>query len=177
MHIEAYSILLPIVRSPDKNKPRRVKSNTIEESMNSSRENKFKDALIALYSSPDIPRRLFRRQRLTQVIHSLNPDVCIPNAKTMDSKQLEMFEQTLCKIQEAILGSEHIVLTFDGWSSERNESVIGFMVSFLGERLELTKRYLGNSKMNNGNLAVEIVNAIEDVVAKRLNRRIPTYFL
>ena len=75
MHVEAYSVLLLITRSRDKNKCRYAKSSSIKESINNSRENKFKGSVIALYSSADMLSRVFRSQGFTQVIHVLSLNV------------------------------------------------------------------------------------------------------
>ena len=106
-----------------------------------------------------------------------NRSLTIPNSKTISSRLWDKFNKVLCSIQDTLSRSEHIVLNFDGWSTSRNHSVTGFIVTFLDQELKLKSRCVGNFRMLQTHGSKDICSTIKRVVAERLNKIIPVYFV
>ena len=80
------------------------------------------------------------------------------------------------RIQEVCAESEFTTLTFDGWISCRNEDVLSFMISYLDSSWKTAPKCVGNFKMTGGHSAADVSHVIEEVILKRLARKVPTYF-
>ena len=68
----------------------------------------------------------------------------------MNTKLWERFNQSIERINGEAASAEFITIKFDGWLSVRNESVLGFMISSLGDALELRTYCLANLEMKKG---------------------------
>ena len=101
----------------------------------------------------------------------------MPTIKTLNSQLWDRFHKTISKIKNELSEAENIVVTFDGWSSLRNECVIGFMISFLDGDCGLQTRCLGNIKMKTGHSESDLTSIIADIVRERLDKRKPNYFV
>ncbi len=86
VHNEIFYVVEPIIRIREKNKPQRVASKTIGALMLSSRVYYFNQAILFLFSSPDIPRTLFSDNRFQNVFNFLHPGIVIPTIKTLNNR-------------------------------------------------------------------------------------------
>ncbi len=70
-----------------------------------------------------------------------------------------------------------MVLTFDGWFTHCNESVIGFIVSFLNIELVLQVRTTGNFKITDGHSSADFYQVIQKVEHERLASRQSDFYV
>lgn len=69
------------------------------------------------------------------MLQALSPSVSIPTINTLNSRLWSKFYGTISRIRELAINAEFTTLTFDGWSTHPNESIIGFMISTLNDKL------------------------------------------
>ena len=73
--------------------------------------------------------------------------------------------------------SEFKLLTFDGWCTVRNESVLGMMKYLLREDLLLHTFCVGNFKINLGHSADDVAKYIVYTMLDRMNAQVSDYFV
>jgi len=154
-HSEIYAVINPLIESRKCNKreaPTRY-SESIGKYFTKSRQNRFDENTLRLFSSPDVPKALSENVIFKELIKSANFALSFPIRKTIDSRLLDVFHATIKLIRSEIPKAEFVAVTFDGWSTSRSGSVIGFMVSTTGEQLNLKTRCVGKFRMNEGHRA------------------------
>eukprot|EP00171_Calliarthron_tuberculosum_P023086 IDg23086t1 len=177
VHPEIYSVLTPIVQGRERNKKPMVQSTTITEVMARSTKRVINDAFVRLFASPDLPKRLLENARFKTLLRAINSNVKVPTRSTLNSWLWDKFRVTINRIKDQVQSAEYTVLIFDGWSTFRNEAVLGFMISLLSPNLTLETYCLGNFIMKSGHGARHVSEIITQVVRERLGGRIPDYFV
>ena len=177
VHSDIYSVLIPIIEGKEKNKQTRTIYITLDEVQNRRRKTLVEDAILFQFSAPDVPKALLLNSRFKNLMNALNPSFKIPTLCTLNARLWQQFHKTINDIKSDIAKREHIVITFDGWASVRNERVIGFIVSFLDENLELKNRCIGNFKVSTSHFASDIAGIISEVIRDRIGSRKPSYFV
>ncbi len=162
---------------PRQNKRLSLASYTIAESFSRSTQGRLEDAMLCIFASPEVPHKLFSSTRFQRVLSVLNPNCVISSLRTLDSRLWQKFRDTISRIQEVCTESEFTTLAFDGWTSCRNEAVLGFMIAYLGSWWQMATKCVGNFEMTGGHSAADVSHVIEEVILKRLARKVPTYFL
>ena len=73
--------------------------------------------------------------------------------------------------------TEFSVLSFDGWATLWNESVLGIMSSRLDDSLEIRTNFLGNLRIDLGRSANGVAKLLRFVVSESFPERVAKYFV
>ena len=176
-HSTIYEILSPVIQGRNKNKRARIEHIPMSEAIARSRQKTFDDALVALFSSPDIPKSILEHQRFIRLIRSSNPLLKVATVKTVNSWLWCRFHSTISRIRTDVSTAEFIVLTCDGWPTYGNYSVMGFMVTYLDAELRMVTKCLGNFKMTAVHSGSYICELIRKVVVNRPVGCSPSYYV
>lgn len=183
-HPKVYSVLQPVIDGRKNNKrqcvPRQgtMEQTTIKSVNSEGRQSKFDEALLRYFAGPDVPKNLIEYKRFKEVVLAANPALSIATTKTLNARLWHRFNETIHFIRRDVSAAEFVTLTFDGWSTSRNESVLGFMVSILAEdTLSLRTKCVGNFRLPRGHSANELCKVMGEVVVDRLGHRVPDFFV
>lgn len=116
-------------------------------------------------------------QRFKYTLDSCDLNVKICTVTTLNFRLWERFQHTLNKIKIEVSRAEFLAITFDGWSTHRNDSVLKFMLSYLDEKLNLITKCAGNIKLNGTHTGYAIFQVINRVFHHRLGNAEPAYFI
>ena len=176
-HPSIYGLIEPIIRSRELKKRSRTQCTTISDIFARSRQRAMDEAFLCFFSSPDIQKSMIEHPRFQELLRSMSPNVLIPTVKTLTSRLWDKFYATLNTVKEKIYGSEFTVLKSESWSTFQNEAVLGFMVSYVDEELNLQTRCVGNIAFFGRHTESDVAEVITKVVQERLGGRTPDYFL
>ena len=86
-HPEVYKIIVPIIEARRCNK-RHCTGNqsTIHQSLIKNKQTKFDDAILQMFSAPDISKNLIENELFKNIVTSLSPFVKVPTRKTLNSR-------------------------------------------------------------------------------------------
>lgn len=183
-HPSVYDVLRPIIDGRKHNKrqclpePGKMSQTTIATSNGRGKQSRFDEALLRYFAGPDVPKNTIEYKRFKDVVLAANPCLRIATTKTLNARLWCRFNETIEVISRDASAAEFLTLMFDGWSTSRNEAVLGFMASMLDKNtLQLRTRCVGNFRLPKGHGAVELSRVIGNVVAQRLGKRVPNFFL
>lgn len=111
-----------------------------------------------MFAPPDIPKSLLESDRFIKLVHVLQPRLSL---LTVDSK--------LKGVAEFSSSSPYAVITFDGWSTYRAESVLGSMISIIKPNFQLQTYFVGNFKVSGTHSAHSISSILSFVLKDRIN--------
>lgn len=80
-------------------------------------------------------------------------------------------------MKQEVAYAPHAVITFDGWSTYRAESVLVFMVSIIKPNFQLRTFCIGNFKVRETHSASNISSILSIALKDRINSSSPYYFV
>lgn len=180
VHSAMFSVLELLIQARVNNKRRcteKSRQGTIGQAFVRSNQKSFDQALLSFFSAPDVPNAVISSNRFKKVISAANSSLSVPTVKTLNSRLWTKFNSVIEDIKLHVAKAEFVVLLFDGWSTVRNQSVLGCMVASLDSSISLVVKTVGNFHMTRGHTAQYLCDVLKQVVQKRLGGRTPTFFL
>ncbi len=101
----------------------------------------------------------------------------VPTRNTISNWISKKFNEVLTLIQNQVPKSEYIGLTFDRWSSVRNEANLKFIISYLDEDLLLRTRTIGKSGETGEQDSDKVAELIRTAIQSRCSNRTPDFFV
>lgn len=87
------------------------------------------------------------------------------------------FRQAVEQIRQSVSSTEFVVPTFVGWSTVRNEAILGFIASWIDKDLRLHSKVVGNCRLSGRHTANDVCGVLSRVVIERLGGKLPGYFV
>ncbi len=175
VHPEIYVVILPIVQSREKNKRRAVQNTSLHGFLDNSRQRNVNKGMVQFFTRPTVCLSLIELTAFRKFINCLNLRVHVPTRATISNSLSKKFNEVLTSIQNQVLKSEYVVLKFDGWSSVRNDTILGFMFSYLKEDLLLRTRTIGTFCETGGQDSDKVAKVIRTAIQSRCSKRTPDF--